>query len=69
VTYNIQATKQLSTAGCWSTNRIDVIVRKMRNDNPVGNGRHSDDFILGFEVALRILANANGSFAERLKTV
>ena len=47
-------------------NAIDEIVKKMRNKNLVGNGRHSDDYILGFEMALRILANANGDFGKRL---
>jgi hypothetical protein len=50
-------------------NMIDMIVNKMRNTNPVWKGRHSDDYLLGFEMALRMLANANGSFVERLRSL
>lgn len=51
-------------------NMIDEIIKKMKSvDAKPGYGRHTDDFILGFELALRILANANGSFRNRLETL
>jgi hypothetical protein len=51
-------------------NIIDRIIERERNKTAsVGKGRHSDDFILGYELALRILANANGSFRERLESL
>ncbi len=51
-------------------NMIDSIIAHMRNaTHEVGKGRHSDEYILGYEIALRSLANANGSFGERLKSL
>ena len=49
---------------------IDDIVARMRNvPAEPGKGRNSDDFILGYEIALRTLANANGTFSERLASL
>jgi len=48
---------------------IAEIIKKLRKDNENGYVRYSEDFIRGFEIALRGLANANGSFVERLKTL
>jgi len=50
-------------------NMIAEIIKKLRKDNENGYVRYSEDFIRGFEIALRGLANANGSFVERLKTL
>jgi hypothetical protein len=41
----------------------------LRKSNQEGELTYSDDFIMGFEMALRGLANANGSFVERLRTL
>ena len=51
-------------------NLIDSIIRQMNYDPRwVGRGSHSQDYILGYEMALRALADANGSFRERLKSL
>ncbi len=51
-------------------NMIDSIVVRMRNvPAEEGTGRHSDEYIVGYEIALRSLTNANGSFGERLRSL
>ena len=50
-------------------NMIRTIVEQLRKSNQEGELTYSDDFIMGFEMALRGLANANGSFIERLRTL
>ena len=50
-------------------NMISTIVEQLRKSNQAGELTYSEDFIIGFEMALRGLANANGSFIERLRTL
>ena len=50
-------------------NMISTIIEQLRKSNQEGELTYSDDFIMGFEMALRGLANANGSFIERLRTL
>ena len=55
-------------------NMIDSILEKLRKIyvtkfTGTDKDRHLEDFILGYEIALRTLANANGSFSDRLQSV
>jgi len=53
---------------------IDSILERMRRQYApkfVGEDkeRHLEDFLFGYEIALRALANANGSLSDRLKSL
>jgi hypothetical protein len=50
-------------------NMISMIIEQLRKSNQEGELTYSEDFIMGFSVALRCLANANGSFVERLRAL
>jgi hypothetical protein len=53
---------------------IDSILERMRERYALkftgaDKDRHLEDFMLGYEMALRTLANANGSFSDRLHSL